>query len=118
MTGPASASHSSSSADSSRSSDLTTDATRERAREGLDHLQAAARELIEAARAALDVAESLIDDPEVLSTVLGTVGRLGDVVRAAASHRSTPFTRTNGAEGTEYSGSDPTDSRVQRITIH
>lgn len=43
----------------------------ERARDGLEHLQAAARELIAAARAALDVAEGLIDDPEVVATVVG-----------------------------------------------
>ena len=47
-----------------------TSPTTERAREGLEHLQSAARELIAAARAALDVAEGLIDDPEVVATVV------------------------------------------------
>jgi hypothetical protein len=61
------------------------DHAQERAREGLDHLQAAARELIAAARAALDVAEDLIDDPDTISSVVGAAGQfggLGDLVRS------------------------------------
>lgn len=56
----------------------------DRAREGFEHLQAAARELIQAARAMLDVAEDLVDDPEAVAHVVGTVGSLGDLVRTAA----------------------------------
>lgn len=53
----------------------------DRAVEGLHHLQAAAREAIAAARAFLDVAEVLVADPAVVSTVADAVG---SVVRAAA----------------------------------
>jgi hypothetical protein len=56
----------------------------DRARDGLDHLQNAARELIAAARAALDVAEDVIDDPDTIASVVGAAGQfggLGDLVR-------------------------------------
>jgi hypothetical protein len=58
--------------------------TNDRARESVEHLQAAARELIAAARAALDVAEDLVDDPEVAASLAGAVGSVGDVVRNLA----------------------------------
>lgn len=62
----------------------TSTVAQDRAREGIDHLQNAARELIAAARAALDVAEDLIDDPDTISSVVGAAGQLGglgDLVR-------------------------------------
>ena len=48
----------------------------DRAALGLAHLQAAARELIEAARAVLDVAADLVDDPKAVTAVTDTVGRM------------------------------------------
>ena len=45
----------------------------ERAREGLEHLQNAALELIEAARAFLDVAEDLVHDPAAIAALAATV---------------------------------------------
>jgi hypothetical protein len=71
----------------------------DRAREGLEHLQTAARELIAAARAALDVAEGLIDDPEVVSTM---VGRLAERTRHPHSPQSAP---------------DDDEPTIERITI-
>ena len=53
----------------------------DRAADGLAHLQAAARELIAAARAALDVAEDLVDGPGSVSAV---VDAFGAVMRSAA----------------------------------
>jgi hypothetical protein len=93
------------------------EATRERARDGLDHLQAAARELINAARAALDVAESLIDDPEVVSVMVGAAGRLGDVLKAVNLDRSWGHDRDNGSEDHEDPGTGAAASPVERITI-
>lgn len=69
----------------------------ERAREGLD-LQAAAREMIAAARAMLDVAESLVNDPTAVATVISAVGSLAK-----------PATRT-GDES-------PPPDRVERIRV-
>jgi hypothetical protein len=80
----------------------------DRAREGLEHLQAAARELIQAARAMLDVAEDLVNDPEAVASVAGTVGALGDLVRQRASGATR---RPPEPEG------DHDDSGVQRITV-
>jgi hypothetical protein len=53
----------------------------DRAADGLAHLQAAARELIQAARAMLDVAAELVEDPKAVTAVADTVGSL---VRTAA----------------------------------
>ena len=53
----------------------------DRAAEGLAHLQAAARELIQAARAVLDVAEELVEDPH---TVTAVTDAFGLVMRSAA----------------------------------
>lgn len=52
-----------------------------RAAEGVAHLQAAVRELIAAARAMLDVAEDLVDDPKAVTAVADAVG---SIVRTAA----------------------------------
>src|SRR5262245_38179013 len=79
-------------------------AAQERAREGFEHLQSAAHELIAAARAALDVAEDLIDDPETVSSVVGAAGHLGglgDLLRNLLP------TRRDTAGGGGRAGTDP-----------
>jgi hypothetical protein len=91
----------------------------DRAREGVEHLQAAARELIHAARAVLDVAEDLVDDPDAVAAVAGAVGALGDLVRHRAAawtgagptaerDESAPETRAGSANGAET---------IERITV-
>ena len=55
--------------------------TGDRARDAVEHLQRAAREMIAAARAALDVADDLVDDPEAMASALHAVGGLGDLLR-------------------------------------
>jgi hypothetical protein len=95
----------------------------ERAREGLEHLQAAARELIAAARAALDVAEDLIDDPETVSSMAGAAGSVGDMVGDLVRSVLSPSRPAGG----DRDPSDPADagtdthgagaSGVQRIEI-
>jgi hypothetical protein len=52
----------------------------ERAVEGLEHLQNAALELIEAARAFLDVAEDLVRDPAAATTIVHAAATLGRLV--------------------------------------
>jgi hypothetical protein len=87
----------------------------DRAREGLEHLQAAARELIQAARAMLDVAEGLVDDPEAVAQVVGTVGAFGEMVRHVAGVAPRPRRSTGEA------GDDAADTAgrpdLQRITV-
>ena len=53
----------------------------ELAREGVEHLQAAAREVIKATRSLLDAAEELVDDP---AAVQHLVGSIATVAQAAA----------------------------------
>jgi hypothetical protein len=85
----------------------------ERAREGLEHLQAAARELIHAARAMLDVAEAMVDDPEAVTQLVGALGTVGDVVRQAAAAGVRPARRPAGdgaaADAGAADGTDRTD---------
>lgn len=78
----------------------------DRAREGLEHLQAAAREFISAARAMLDVAEELVDDPSTVGTI---VGALGAMVKAATS----PAPSSRGATSEDDAGG----GRVEHIQV-
>jgi hypothetical protein len=64
--------------------------------EGIEHLQAAAREVIHATRSLLDAAESLLDDP---TSVQDLVGSLAHVVQAAAGHLAGGGTTTGADEG-------------------
>jgi hypothetical protein len=61
----------------------------ERAVEGFEHLQNAALELIEAARAFLDVAEDLVRDPAAATTIVHAAATLGRLVAASppSGHR-------------------------------
>lgn len=83
----------------------------DRAADALGHLQAAAREAIAAARAFLDVAEELVDDPAAVSAVVDAVG---SVVRTAAARGRA----ATGGAGARDEGDDGDDGgRVQRIRI-
>jgi hypothetical protein len=88
----------------------------ERARQSVEHLQAAARELIQAARAALDVAEEVVADPEALVSLAGALSTMGDLARRATGASA----RARGAGGPGPAGSmadDDTEPRVTRITV-
>lgn len=84
-----------------------TDEPTDRAADGLAHLQTAARELIQAARAVLDVAEELVEDP---ATVRSVADALGAVVRSAAG------VGRRAAAG-DRSGSGDDGAGVERITV-
>lgn len=73
----------------------------ERAREGFEHLQTAALELIAAARAFLDVAEDMVKEPGELLALAETVAHLVGPSRPRA-----------GGDGHR-----PTEPRVQRIRV-
>jgi hypothetical protein len=81
----------------------------DRAREGLQHLQTAARELIQAARALLDVAEDLIDDPAAIGTLAGALGALGEAARLRAA--APPGDDDQGDAATEPG------TTIERITV-
>jgi hypothetical protein len=77
----------------------------DRAAEGLQHLQTAAREAIAAARAFLDVAEDLVADPAAVSAVVDAVG---SAVRTAARL---------GRDAAGRADDDATEGRVQHIRV-
>lgn len=75
--------------------------------EGVEHLQLAAREVIKAGRSLLDAAEGLIEDPQALQGIVGTLSAL-----AQTAIRSLRLDE-DGA-GTD----DPDDDgKVQKITL-
>lgn len=76
------------------------------ARAGVEHLQAAAREVIQATRSLLDAAEELVDDPSAVQNLVGTIA---SVAQAAAA-------RLRG-EPTGSGPDDDDDGRVQRIRV-
>lgn len=59
----------------------TREPTESRAAQGIEHLQAAAHEMIAAARAFLDAIEAVVDDEEKLGSITEAVG---SVARGAA----------------------------------
>ena len=81
--------------------------TEDRARQGVEHLQAAAVEVIAAFRAFLDVAEEVVRDPSGLTAIATS---LVETAKAAAPSPSAP----PGAAGDEGSGEPP---RVTRIRV-
>lgn len=81
----------------------------DRAHEGIEHLQAAAKELIAAARAFLDVAEDLVDDPTPLLAVVSVLGE----VAAPFVARAKAATATDGREPSEPAPAP----RVQHIRV-
>lgn len=74
-----------------------------RTREGVEHLQAAARELIAAARAFLDVAEEVVADPSAVQEWARSASDLVQTVIGSSTH------------GNEARGGD--DPRVERIPV-
>ncbi|CAN5644980.1 hypothetical protein BH10ACT1_BH10ACT1_41730 [soil metagenome] len=88
-----------------------------RVQAGVDHLQRAAREVIAASRALLDVADDLVEDPRALGGLVGLLGSVGDL--AARFGVGAPGPGRPGRTGRE--GSDETDDGgdppVQRIPI-
>ena len=75
----------------------------DRVRESVGHLQAAAHELIAAARVLLDAAEEVVADP---SAAAGVFSALGDLARSARPGET-------GSDGFE----DGDDGGVQRIPV-
>jgi hypothetical protein len=92
----------------------------ERAAEGLDHLQAAALEMIKAARAFLDVAEDLVADREKVADVVSALGAVADVTTRAVRDRgvhgaSGSDTGRGAGRGTD--GDADSGSSVQHIRV-
>jgi len=85
----------------------------DRAAEGLDHLQTAALEMIQAARAFLDVAEDLVADRDKVAEVVSAFGSVADAAtRAARGHA--PRTDQQSEQGHESAGGN---DGVQHIKV-
>jgi hypothetical protein len=93
----------------------------QRARDAVEHLQAAAIEVIESLRAFLDVAEDLVRDPsQVTGTLDEFVARGRAVVEAAASSAATATSAATSAATGSASATSPNssaDSGVTRIRV-
>lgn len=83
---------------------MTGERSEDHALAGLEHLQAAAREVIQATRSLLDAAEALVEDPAAVQSVVGTFTSL---VQAAAGR----------LRRDDEPGEGEDDGRVQRIRI-
>ena len=64
--------------------------------QGVEHLQAAAREVIQATRSLLDAAEGVIADPTALQGAIGTLGNMAQ--QAAARLRRDPAPRPDDGD--------------------
>jgi hypothetical protein len=80
------------------------------ARDGIDHLQAAAREMIAAARSFLDAAEALMEDPGVAKGLLAQLGNVVATVARAA-------TSAGSGDGGHPNDDDDPPSKVERIPV-
>ncbi|HEV3226182.1 MAG TPA: hypothetical protein VGZ52_05090 [Acidimicrobiales bacterium] len=78
------------------------------AREGLEHLQAAAHEMIAAARSMLDAVEELLDDPRAATSMTTAFGTLGRLVEGAMASLSGVVSRSSDHDD---------EPRVQRIRV-
>lgn len=85
----------------------------QRAAEGVDHLQVAAKEMISAARAFLDVLEDLVKDPDVVASVVSAVGSVAQGA-AEAVRQGSPGRGPGGGGSDEEPGED---GGVQHITV-
>ncbi len=72
----------------------------EKAHEVVEHLQAAALELIEAARAMLDVAEDMVKDPAELRALAAAAAHFAGTVSAAGA--AAPHGRSNGERRVQH----------------
>lgn len=81
----------------------------------VEHLQAAAIEMIAATRALLDVAEELVKDPRTASTVVDAFTAVGRAAARAASTGRAATGSTPPADGDD--GDDGGDGGVQRIPV-
>lgn len=75
-------------------------------RASVEHLQAAAREVIAATRSLLDAAEELVEDPKVVQDVVGSLGAMA----TAAANRLRARGGHDGASGDD-------DGGVERIRV-
>ena len=82
----------------------------DRATEALGHLQRAVLEMIQAARATLDLLEDMVAEPQSLAAIVVEAGHLAQAVLAAMSSDSASTSAQ--ASGTEPTPGEPRPERV------
>ena len=100
------------------------DARAEGIDDGVEHLQAAANEMIAAGRAFLDAVEEVVRDREAIASVVDALGSIAHAATQAASQAASQATRVAtgrdrpGASAGDGDGSgDDPPSRVQHIRV-
>jgi hypothetical protein len=83
----------------------------ELAQKGLEHLQAAAREVIQATRMLLDAAEEVVEDPKAVQDLIGGLATVATAAAARMRATATP----GGADA--HDDDDPDDGHVHRIQV-
>jgi hypothetical protein len=83
--------------------------TADPAREGLEHLQAAAHEMIAAARSMLDAVEEILEDPRAAGSVAAAFGTVSRLIEGAVA-------QVNGVVTGSHAEPDD-EPRVQRIKV-
>ena len=104
---------------------LGTDTPSAEAHDGVEHLQAAAHEMIAAGRAFLDAVEDVVRDRDAVASVVDAFGSIahaaGQAATQAASQASRVATgreRSAPSSGTSSAGDDDDPpSRVQHIRV-
>ncbi len=89
----------------------------ERANQGLDHLQAAALEMIHAARAFLDVAEDVVSDQDKVAEIVEVLGSVADAATRAARGEPLRTSRARAGATSPEDGDDEGDGGVQHIPV-
>ncbi|QXC62306.1 hypothetical protein KSP35_05740 [Aquihabitans sp. G128] len=88
-----------------------------RVQAGVEHLQRAAREVIAASRALLDVADDLVEDPKALGGLVGLLGSVGDVAARLSRAAGPAKPWAGGHEGGGDADDDGDEPPVQRIPV-
>jgi hypothetical protein len=83
--------------------------TADPAREGVEHLQAAAHEMIAAARSMLDAVEEILEDPRAASSMASAFGTVSRLIEGAVA-------QVSGVVAAGHSEADD-EPRVQRIKV-
>jgi hypothetical protein len=81
--------------------------------EGIEHLQAAANEMIAAARSFLDAVEGVVHDRDAVASVVDTLSSVAHAASQAASRVNPARDRSTTRPGDDDDGS----SRVQHIRV-
>jgi len=89
------------------------DRTVDPAREGLEHLQAAAHEMIAAARSMLDAVEEILEDPRAATAMASAFSTVARLVEGAVLS----VNGITGGGASEHDDERSEHPRVQRIKV-